>query len=726
MAKQCSSAGSSAEGNRLALPPEHALAMPRQRLHSPRLPARSHISVWRWIKIMLARVLLFGGTVALSNYGIQEMYGVMTGELTGMQWVFLVLFSINFSWISFAACQAVLGFGLLLMQDMFGPRTTHDAMPGIRTAVLAPVYNEDPARVFAAISAMITELGQTAPGHFAFFILSDTTNSTAWLKEELAFKALIEASNQDCPVYYRHRRHNSERKAGNISDWVARWGGAYDAMLVLDADSIMSPAVMIEMARRLESDPSLGLLQSLPNIVLAETLYARLQQFANRLYGPIFANGLAAWHGNGSNFWGHNAIIRTTAFAAAAHLPVLKGRPPFGGHVISHDFIEAALLRRAGWSVRFDTDLQDSFEEAPPSVSDVLVRDRRWCQGNLQHGRFLFARGLALTSRMHIMSGIMAYISALSWLLLLCVGLILAIQAGFTPTEYFAEPSLFPTWPVFDSAQAITLFILSMQIVLLPKALAWCSAIINLRRCFKYGGPLLLTLSVLSEIVLSALFAPVMMLAQSLMVWDIFTGNDSGWKPQRRNDGSISFATALRTHAWHMFIGLGAAILTWYLHPGLFLWMLPVTLGLMLSALLSWVSGKRTPGKLLKFFGIFSTPEERRQPAILQAVITGLTKEKVQEENSPLGILLTDPDFRAWHCAQLVPSAVDHIAFDPEFILARAKAERTASAHVLEGWLTQRETMALLHNRELIEEVTLALASKSASNLSSAVIPVVN
>ena len=235
-----------------------------------------------------------------------------------------------------------------------------------------------------------------------------------------------------------------------------------------------------------------------------------------------------------------------------------------------------------------------------------------------------------------------------------------------------------------------------------------------------------MTLSVLSEIVLSALFAPVMMLAQSLMVWDIFTGNDSGWKPQRRNDGSISFATALRTHAWHTFVGVGAAILTWYLHPGLFLWMLPVTLGLMLSALLSWVSGKRTPGKFLKFFGIFSTPEERRQPAILQAVITGLTKEKVQEENSPLGVLLTDADFRAWHCAQLVPSAVDHIAFDPEFILARAKAERTATAHVLEGWLTQRETMALLHNRELIEEVTLALASKSASNLLSTVLPVVN
>src|SRR5690606_32606905 len=158
---------------------------------------------------------------------------------------------------------------------------------------------------------------------------------------------------------------------------------------------------------------------------------------------------------------------------------------PFGGHVISHDFIEAALLRRAGWGVRFDTDIEESFEEAPPSVSDVLIRDRRWCQGNMQHSRFLLARGLALTSRLHILSGIMAYLSALFWFLLIAVGLVLALQASFTPTEYFPEPSLFPVWPVFDSARAITLFILSMQIVLLPKALAWVSAMINLRRCFR-------------------------------------------------------------------------------------------------------------------------------------------------------------------------------------------------------------------------------------------------
>jgi membrane glycosyltransferase len=689
----------------LALPPEQPLAMPRQPLHARALPARAN---YPWLAVLptaFARLLLITGTVALSVYGIREMYAVMTGDLTVIQWLFMILFAINFVWISFAGCQAVLGFLLLLKHDLFA-RQQPGGPPGIRTAVLVPVYSEDPARVAAAVSAMAAGLAAQAPQRFAFFILSDTTNPAAWLHEEQVFRELVESAVDACPVYYRHRRHNTERKAGNIADWVSRWGGAYEAMLVLDADSVMSPATMIGMARRMETDPGLGLLQSLPSIVLAQTLYARLQQFANRLYGPVFANGLAAWHGNSSNFWGHNAIVRTAAFACAAHLPVLSGKPPFGGHVISHDFIEAALLRRAGWSVRFDTALPDSYEESPPSVSDVLVRDRRWCQGNLQHSRFLFARGLALLSRLHILSGIMAYMSAVFWFLLLVTGLVLAVQASFTPTEYFPGPSLFPVWPVFDSARAITLFILSMQIVLLPKVLAWLAALVNLRRCIHFGGPILLTLSVLTEIVLSVLFAPVMMVAQSQMVREIFTGSDSGWKPQRRSDGSISLGNALCTHRWHTLMGLGGAGVAWYLQPELFLWLLPVTSGLILAAPLSWISGKQLPGRILRFIGILRTPEERRQPAILAATLERHRALETRAEESPLTAILTDAGFRAWHSAQLQPESdkpcSEMDGFDPALILASAKADRTSTATTLEGWLSPAETMAFLHNPALL------------------------
>ena len=679
--------------------------MPRQPLHVRSQPLRSKFRWWEDGKILLSRLLLLIGTYLLSAYGIREMHTVMSGELTQTQWLFLILFSINFVWISFAGCQAVLGFLLLIKQDLFGTSTIHNNKPGIRTAVLAPVYNEDPIRVAAGLRAMGAELAQQAPGCFAIFILSDTTNPSAWLREEHAFRKLIDEASPDCPVYYRHRRKNSERKAGNIGDWVMRWGGAYEAMLVLDADSIMSGAVMVEMARRLEAEPSLGLLQTLPGIVLGTSLYARLQQFANRLYGPVFANGLAAWHGNGSNFWGHNAIIRTRAFAESAHLPVLKGPPPFGGHVISHDFIEAALLRRAGWSVRFDTDLAETYEESPPSMSDVLIRDRRWCQGNLQHARFLFARGLRMTNRLHILSGIMAYASAVFWLLLLCVGMVLSIQASFTPTDYFREPSLFPTWPVFDAERAITLFVLSMEIVLLPKFLAWCSGMLSFRRCFSFGGPIVLTLSVLAEALLSAMFAPVMMLAQSQMVKDILLGNDSGWKPQRRNDGSISLLTAIRMHSWHMSIGVATAAYAWYLNKGLFYWLLPVTSGLMLSAILSWLSGMEWLGKLLGWFGILRTPEERRRPPIIASVLKHEAENKDEAGASPLTTLMKEDSFRAWHNAQITApiDANSLSSFEPELKLAQYKSERCNSAEKLEQWLAPAEYMAMLHSPVLID-----------------------
>lgn len=709
-------------GPDLALPPEKPLDMPRQQQHAAAVALRSGWSAFR-LRTWIMRLLLTATTLAVTGYGVYEMYAVLNRSITAIQWVFLVLFSVNFAWISFAGTQALFGFVLLIFRDIRGRRHLHDQPPGIRTAVLVPVYNEDPVRVAAAVEAMAAGLADDAAGSFAFFILSDTSNTSAWINEEHTFRDLIACSSQHCPVYYRHRRDNHERKAGNIADWVMRWGAGYEAMLVLDADSIMSTDTMIELARRLEAEPGLGLLQTVPAIVWGNTLYARLQQFANRLYGPIFSHGLSVWHGEGSNFWGHNAIIRTAAFAASAHLPILKGKPPFGGHLISHDFIEAALLRRNGWGVKLATDLNDSFEEPPPSITDVMVRDRRWCQGNLQHSRFLFAGGLAMTSRLHILSGIMAYMSAVFWLLLVATGLLLAVQADVTRPEYFTQPSLFPTWPVFDSERAINLFVVSMAIVLLPKFLGWSSAIINLRRCFRYGGPVLLTLSVLVEVLLSALVAPIMMLAQSRMVWEIFTGGDSGWQPQRRDDGSISLADAWRRHRWHTVIGIAVSGLTFYLHHDLFLWTLPVTAGLMSSALLSWVSGKRGPGQALKRLGILRTPEERRPNGALSGVTRRLESARTNIVAKPLtglALLMQDNEFREWHCAQLSQTPADDYRFDPAQVLATAKAERTASISALAAWLTPAESMAFLHNPELIRNAagletggpTLQLATK--------------
>lgn len=348
-------------------------------------------------------------------------------------------------------------------------------------------------------------------------------------------------------------------------------------MIVLDADSVMSAECMLTLSRRMAASPGVGLIQTLPTIVRASTLYGRLQQFANHCFGPIYAEGLSAWHGLSSNFWGHNAIIRTRAFAEASHLPILPGKPPFGGHVLSHDFIEAALLRRAGWGVRFDTDIQSTYEESPPSLIDVMIRDRRWCQGNLQHTPFMFAQGFVLPTRLHIFSGLMSYLSAVFWLSLIVVGLAIALQARYVRPEYFANPSLFPTWPVFDSERALTLFIVSMAIVIAPKVFGWFAALINIPRCMKFGGPILLTLSVVVEMLMSALYAPILMVHQFGVVVGIFRGKDSGWMPQSRDDGALSWAAVARAHAGHTLFGIILAIIALLLSIELFYWLLPIT-----------------------------------------------------------------------------------------------------------------------------------------------------
>ncbi|WP_245999038.1 glucans biosynthesis glucosyltransferase MdoH [Eilatimonas milleporae] len=696
--------------DRPALPPECRLDMPRQGVHAPRRPLRlKNRSRTARIGTAVSRAVLAVGTLLLAAFGAREMHGVMAaGGLTALQWVFLVFFTLNFAWVAFAACQCLLGFLRRAARDLarlLSPATPPPSAtpPSLYTAVLLPVYNEDPHMVAAAVSAMAAALSEKAPDRFCFFILSDTNRAADWLREESVFSRLTRRVPAACPVYYRHRRANTERKAGNVADWVMRWGGAHDAMLILDADSLMSAETMIALARRLEEDPGLGLIQTAPAIIGGHTLFARLQQFANRCYGPIYADGLAAWHGPGSNFWGHNAIIRTHAFASAARLPHLSGAPPFGGHVMSHDFIEAALLRRAGWGVRLDTDLDGSYEQAPPSLSDVMIRDRRWCQGNLQHARFLGARGLALTTRLHLLGGIMAYMSALFWLILVGIGLLLAVQAAFTRPEYFAVPSLFPTWPVFDAERAIRLFILSLAVVLLPKGLGWLSACLNPRRCWAFGGPVLLTAGLLAESVLSALYAPVMMLAQSQIVRDVLSGGDSGWAVQRRGDGSIALADAFRVHRWHMATGLGFGGLAWMLNPHLFWWMLPITGGLILAAPLSWASGRNRFGRALRWFGLLRTPEEkRRKPAIIRAYERALPAG-LDPVGGAFDRIVADTDLRNWHLGQL--DAMDEGVFDADRILAGEKLKRARGLAHLENWLTPSETVALLHTPRLIAGV---------------------
>ena len=573
-----------------------------------------------------------------------------------------------------------------------------------------PVYNEATARTFAALQAMREAVDATGLGpQFDWFVLSDSTQGDAWVAEERAFLSLRDELGPDARLYYRHRRKNHHRKAGNIGDFVTRWGGAYDHMLVLDADSLLTGPCIVALAGAMEADPGAGIIQSLPLIINRNTLFARVQQFAARIYGPVIATGLSHWSGRDGNYWGHNAIIRTRAFAEACGLPDLKGRPPFGGHVLSHDFVEAALIRRAGWGVTMLPRLPGSYEESPPTLIDLAVRDRRWAQGNLQHARIIGSAGLAAASRQHFATGIAGYLASPLWLGQLVIGIALVLQTAWVRPEYFsAEFGLYPVFPRFDPVRALQLFGLTMGILLAPKGLGLVLALLDGPTRRASGGAGRLVLSSGIEILLSSLIAPIAMLIQSGSVFAILLGRDTGWNPQRRDDGTIPLGDIVRRHRWHTGLGLVTGVAAFAIATSLFLWMSPTILGLVLAVPISWASGQLGLGLALKRAGLLMTPEERDPPAIVlrARALAERNATRGLDDADALGALHADPTFARAHAAML-PAAVARPrgAIDPAHALAQAKVVEAETLPEASGWLTPSERMALLGDRALLDRL---------------------
>jgi membrane glycosyltransferase len=691
----------------LGLPPEAPLAMPVQDLarwdgavaHRPARPARTP-----W----LARLAVFGGALALTAYGGWQMLETVSvsGSPTVLQLVLVVLFCLTFSWIALAFTSALVGFGTLLRR---GPNGADPASLATRTAILMPVYNETTARVFAGVEAMHESVAATGLGrHFDWFILSDSTQADAWIAEERAFLALRDRLGPEARLYYRHRAKNHHRKAGNIADFVTRWGGRYDHMLVLDADSLMSGSAIVTLAAAMEGDPDAGIIQTLPLIINRNTLFARLQQFAARIYGPVIAAGLAVWSGRDGNYWGHNAIIRTRAFASACGLPDLPGKPPFGGHILSHDFVEAALIRRAGWAVYMLHRLPGSYEESPPSLIDVAVRDRRWAQGNLQHARVIGAAGLHPATRQHFATGIAGYLASPLWLLQLIVGILLVLQTATERPDYFGGAGFSPVFPRFDPVRALQLFGLTMAVLLAPKILGLILALLDrtVRRACGGGGRLVL--SSLVEILLSALVAPVAMVIQSGSVASILLGRDTGWNPQRRDDGSIPLRDIVARHGWHMVLGLVAGVAAFALATSLFLWMSPTILGLVLAIPISWASGQLGFGLALKQRGLLATPEEAAPPeiALRAGRLTAHNAARGFDGTDALTALHDDPDLAEAH-ARMLPVARSRPrgAIDPDQTLATAKICEAETVADAQAWLSAKERSALLQDRALVDRL---------------------
>ncbi|PPQ32390.1 glucan biosynthesis glucosyltransferase H, partial [Rhodoblastus sphagnicola] len=689
-----------------AMPGESPLAMPEQSLSRFDAKTERRKMIHKRRQPWISRTLTFGGGLALSVWGGYEMYRVIdVGGITFFKWMLLVLFLANFSWIALSFAAGVVGFLHLLFTRPKQPEIPKELHT--RTAVVMPIYNEAPSRVFGALQAIHEDVAATGLGaHFDWFFLSDTTDPDVWIAEERAFIALRRALGPDARVFYRHRAKNTARKAGNIGDFVSRWGGAYDHMVVLDADSLMTGHAITVLASAMENDPDAGIIQTLPLIINRNTLFARVQQFAARIYGPVIADGLSCWMGRDGNYWGHNAIIRTRAFAAHCGLPTLKGKPPFGGHILSHDFVEAALIRRAGYTVYMLASLAGSYEESPPSLIDVAARDRRWCQGNLQHLRVLGAKGLHPATRQHFTTGIMAYVSSPLWLSQLLIGILLVLQASYIRPEYFSQDfTLFPTWPRFDAERSLMLFEVTMAVLLAPKLFGLVLALFDgpVRR--GGGGVIRLTLSALFETLMSALLAPIMMMVHAGHVLHIMFGFDTGWEPQRRDDGSVAFNQIMRRHRDHVILGFVSLIAGLLISPSLVAWMSPTIAGLILAIFISWASGQKSIGLALKKAGLLVTPEEQTPPPIATRA-NQLSKTLAAEgfdSADGLRAIYQDANFREAHEAFL-PPAPPRVRGDihPDRAMAEAKLNDAQNIDDAVQWLQRKERMVLLHDRALI------------------------
>jgi membrane glycosyltransferase len=692
------------------LPAESRLEMPAQSLREGAAAARRLPTAPPAIRAR--RAFVFGTALALSAFAAYEMYQVLAvGGLTTLEAIILTLFVILFAWIALSFASTLGGL-IALVKRQTGALDIDTAAPlpdvRTRTALLLPTYNEDPDRVFSRVQAVHESVAATGSlGCFDVFILSDTTDPDIFIAEEAAFLALRERLGSQ-NIFYRHRPKNDAKKAGNIAEWVRRFGGAYELMVVLDADSLMTGDTLARLIAAMERNPGAGLIQTFPVMVNATTPFARLQQFAGRLYGPLIAYGLAWWHGADSNYWGHNAIIRTRAFAEHAGLPVLTGPRPIGGHILSHDFVEAALMRRGGWAIHMAPALGGSYEESPPSLTEYAARDRRWCQGNLQHMGVLPSRGLYWTSRLHLLTGIGSYVAAPLWLLFLFVGIMIALQAQFIRPEYFPKTfTLYPQWPAQDPIRAAWVFAGTMGMLLAPKLLGWLAILGDRTTRRGFGGALRAFAGMLFEVVVSGLIAPVMMLIQSASVAGILMGRDSGWQAQRRDDGTLPWRDVLRRYGRHTLFGLVLAIAAYGVSFSLFAWMTPVIVGLILAIPLAQWSASPAAGLRLRRLKLLTAPEETDPPAVLTRA-NALAAEFARPEGDKDGLrrLFADGALLAAHRAML-PDAAPRTrgAVDTALVVGLAKLDDCASLAEAGDTLTRQEKMALLSDARGVERL---------------------
>jgi membrane glycosyltransferase len=613
-----------------------------------------------WTRVAARRRALLGFLVFLPSI-VASGFMVNVLPRQGGTWLevaIVVFFGALFSWISIGFWTALFGFVTLMRgRERFAiTNLPGDGLPpidaGTRTAIVMPICAEPVDRVFAGLRAIHVSLARVdALRHFHFFVLSDTADIDHAVREEAAWLAWCKEVGGFDHIFYRRRRVRLRRKSGNVADFCRRWGRDYRYMIMLDADSVMAGGTLVRLVQLMEHRPDAGMIQTAPAAVNRRSLFARVQQFGSRVYGPMFAAGLHFWQLGDGQYWGHNAIIRVAPFMAHCALPRLPGKPPLGGEILSHDFVEAALMGRAGWTLWLAYDLAGSFEEVPSTLLEEMKRDRRWCQGNLQHLRLLFTEGLFGAHRALFLNGVLSYVSALLWFVFLTLSTSQAIIDVLREPNYFPSgPSLFPAWPIWRPNWARALLAVTGIILFLPKLLSVALIVFKRHESKKYGGLGRLSLSVLLEILVSSLLAPIRMVFHSRFVLTNLLGRTVTWSSQGRDDTETSWAEAIRHHGIDTVVACVWGGSLFWLNPNYFWWVMPIIGALILSVPLSVFASRITLGDRARAGGLFLIPEETDPPRELRDV------EELEERAAPRAGFIraaVDPALHALHRALL-------------------------------------------------------------------------
>ncbi|MBZ8140094.1 glucans biosynthesis glucosyltransferase MdoH [Rubrivivax gelatinosus] len=521
----------------------------------------------------------------------------------GTPWAQTLLQTLLFAWVAIGFATALMGGWVMLRGDPHALRLKQPHAPidrSARTAVIMPICNEDIATVYGGLRATCESLAATgALSLFDIYVLSDTADPklreaevTAWER----LRTMLGDGEVDggARVFYRWRRRRTKRKAGNVADFCRRWGSQYRYMVVLDADSTMSGRTLVDMVRLMEENPRAGIVQSLPTARAQDTLHSQLQQFATRVTGRLFSLGMAFWQLGESHYWGHNAIIRVEAFMTHCALAPIPGRGGLAGDILSHDFVEAALMRRAGYEVWLAPQLDGSWEQYPPNLLAELQRDRRWCQGNLQNARLVAEPGWRPAHRAMFVTGALSYAIAPLWLVFVVLG------ALFDP-------------PQLTQDGAMVLWIMTAVLLLMPRVLG-VAAVFLARDQQRFGGSLALLASAVLELLASAVQAPLRMLAHTSFVIGALTGLKLDWKSPPRQATAVAWRDAAFSIGLLTLPALALAVLGQRSGDIAFWHLAPLLLPLVLAVPFTVLTGSEAIGRAVRRAGLLLTPEDRDPP----------------------------------------------------------------------------------------------------------------